>query len=102
MISSVRLCEEGTLNLPEPANAMIRTRDSRVTPICHDWSERFPEAYNIEFQQWIKATQEGRVDLLDRMGRLYGTADRSRSLQGTRRTAPVDIHMPETPDFYKG
>ena len=44
------VCEEGCLNLPEPANAMIRTNDARVTPICHDWSERFPEAYNIEFQ----------------------------------------------------
>lgn len=30
------VCEEGCLNLPEPANAMIRTNDSRVTPICHD------------------------------------------------------------------
>ena len=56
------VCEEGCLNLPEPANAMIRTNDSRVTPICHDWSERFPEAYNVEFQERIYAVKAGRVD----------------------------------------
>ena len=39
---------------------MIRTNDSRVTPICHDWSERFPEAYNIEFQSWINACKARR------------------------------------------
>ena len=55
-------CGDGTLNLPEPANAMIRTNASRVTPICKDWSERFPEAYNIEFQAWINACKEDRVD----------------------------------------
>ena len=56
------VCEEGCLNLPEPANAMIRTNDSRVYPICHDWSERFPIAYDTEFQSWINAVKKGRVD----------------------------------------
>ena len=56
------VCEEGSLNLPEPANTMVRSNDSRITPICHDWSERFIDAYNIEFQEWINACKEGRVD----------------------------------------
>ena len=38
------VCEEGSLNLPEPANTMVRSNDSRITPICHDWSERFIDA----------------------------------------------------------
>jgi myo-inositol 2-dehydrogenase/D-chiro-inositol 1-dehydrogenase len=56
------VCEEGTLNLPEPANAMIRTNAARVTPICSDWSQRFVDAYNVEFQEWINACNAGRVD----------------------------------------
>ena len=57
------VCEEGCLTLPEPANAMIRTNDSRVYPICHDWSERFPIAYDVEFQDFINSVKAGRVEL---------------------------------------
>ena len=56
------VCEEGTINLPEPAYAMIRTNGARVTPVCTDWSQRFVDAYNVEFQEWIDATNAGRVD----------------------------------------
>lgn len=55
-------CEEGIINLPEPSNVMVRTKAARITPICTDWSERFVEAYNIEFQEWINACIAGRVD----------------------------------------
>jgi len=56
------VCEDGIVNLPEPANAIVRTNASRITPICRDWSERFVDAYNVEFQAWINATLVGRVD----------------------------------------
>ena len=95
------VCEEGTLNLPEPANAMIRTNDSRVTPICHDWSERFPEAYNIEFQQWINATKQGRVDGPTAWDGYMGQITAAAASKARDEQHPVDIHMPETPDFYK-
>lgn len=95
------VCEEGTLNLPEPPYAMIRSNDSRITPICHDWSERFPEAYNIEFQQWIRATKEGRVDgptawdgYLAQI--TAGCASKARDMQ-----TAVDIQIPEKPEFYQ-
>ena len=95
------VCEEGVLNLPEPPYAMIRTNDSRMTPICHDWSERFPEAYNIEFQNWINASKEGRVDGPTAWDGYVaqiaaGCASRARDTQQS-----VDIDIPEMPDFYK-
>jgi len=55
-------CEEGIISLPEPSNAMVRTKAARIIPICTDWSERFVDAYNIEFQEWINACAAGRVD----------------------------------------
>ncbi|MBB5335391.1 myo-inositol 2-dehydrogenase/D-chiro-inositol 1-dehydrogenase [Pectinatus brassicae] len=30
------VCEKGVLNLPEPANAMVRSDAARITPICKD------------------------------------------------------------------
>lgn len=54
-------CEDGTLNLPEPSNAMVRTGRSRVTPISLDWSERFDQAYHIELQDWIDSCLAGCV-----------------------------------------
>ena len=96
------VCEEGCLNLPEPANAMIRTNDARVTPICHDWSERFPEAYNIEFQSWINACKEGRVDGPSAWDGYVGqvTAKAASKARDGRETV-VEIHYDEMPDFYK-
>lgn len=95
------VCEEGTLNLPEPPYAMVRTSDARVTPICHDWSERFPEAYNIEFQNWINATKEDRVDGPNAWDGYVaqitaGCASKARDTQTS-----VDINIPKMPEFYQ-
>ncbi|MBQ9062962.1 MAG: Gfo/Idh/MocA family oxidoreductase [Eubacterium sp.] len=95
------VCEEGVLNLPEPPYAMVRTNDARVTPICHDWSERFPDAYNIEFQNWINASKEGRVDGPTAWDGYVaqiaaGCASKARDTQTT-----VEIDIPEMPEFYK-
>ena len=95
------VCEEGTLNLPDPANVMIRTGDARVTPICHDWSERFPDAYNIEFQQWINATKAGRVDGPTAWDGYLGQITAAAASKARDEQHPVDIHMPDMPDFYK-
>ena len=95
------VCEEGCINLPEPANAMIRTNDSRVTPICHDWSERFPEAYNIEFQSWINACKEGRVDGPSAWDGYVGQVTAKAASKARDTQTVVEIHYDEMPDFYK-
>ena len=95
------VCEEGCLNLPEPANAMIRTNDSRVYPICHDWSERFPEAYNVEFQEWINAVKEGRVDGPTAFDGLLGQITATAASKARDTQTVVNIEIPSTPDFYK-
>lgn len=94
------VCEKATLNLPEPANAMIRTHASRVTPICRDWSERFVEAYNVEFQEWIDASLAGSVDGPSAWDGYVGqvtakAGSRARDLQ-----QPVVIQCEARPDFY--
>lgn len=95
------VCEEGCLNLPEPANAMIRTNDSRVYPICHDWSERFPIAYDVEFQEWINATKEGRVDGPTAWDGLLGQITATAASKARDTQTVVNIEIPAMPDFYK-
>lgn len=94
------VCEKGCLNLPEPANPMIRTGDSRVTPICHDWSERFPEAYNTEFQEWINACKAGRVDGPTAWDGYIGQVTAKAASQARDNQTVVEILYDEQPDFY--
>ena len=95
------VCEEGVLNLPEPPYAMVRTNDARVTPICHDWSERFPEAYNIEFQNWINASKEGRVDGPTAWDGYVAQIAAGCASKARDTGVSVDIDIPEKPDFYQ-
>ena len=56
------VCEDAVLNLPEPANIQVTANASKGIAIHKDWSTRFVDAYNTEFQEWINATKAGRVD----------------------------------------
>ena len=94
------VCEEGILNLPEPPYAMIRANDARITPICHDWSERFPEAYNIELQNWIDACGEGRVDGPTAWDGYVAQITAGCASRARDTGASVKIELPEKPAFY--
>jgi myo-inositol 2-dehydrogenase/D-chiro-inositol 1-dehydrogenase len=94
------VCEEGTLNLPEPPYAMVRSNDSRITPICHDWSERFPEAYDLEFQHWINAARKGMTDGPTAWDGYIAQITASCASRARDTGMAVDIKIPERPEFY--
>jgi len=94
------VCEEGTINLPEPANAMIRTNASRVTPICSDWSQRFVDAYNVEFQEWINATKAGRVDGPTAWDGYVGQVTAKAASKAREAGTVVKIEIEDCPEFY--
>lgn len=54
--------EDGTVKLPDPAAVVKRAGAACSFPILTDWSQRFIEAYDIEFTAWIKALQQGAPD----------------------------------------
>lgn len=95
------VCEEGVLNLPEPANAMVRTKAARVTPICKDWSQRFIDAYNIEFQEWINACKAGRVDGPSAWDGYVGQVTAKAASKARDTQTKVEIVCDEMPAFYK-
>ena len=63
------VCEKGTVKLPDPYAVVRRSRPgswdavspAESMPIMTDWKGRFIEAYDIEFCEWIKAIENGKL-----------------------------------------
>lgn len=94
-------CEEGYLNLPDLSTVQRLVNASRVQPICRDWSERFVEAYNIELQEWINATKNGRVDGPNSWDGYVACITSDAAHESREKKTPVPIILPECPAFYK-
>ena len=94
-------CEDGIFSLPEPSRPLIRAKASRIYPICADWSDRFVQAYNTEFQEWINATKAGRVDGPTAWDGYAGQITAAAASKARDTQTKVAITIPETPAFYK-
>lgn len=63
------VCEKGTVKLPDPYAVVRRSRPgcwddispAESMPIMTDWKERFIEAYDIEFCDWVKAIESDKL-----------------------------------------
>ena len=59
------VCENGTVKLPDPYAVVRRSRPDpnrlpgENMPIMVDWKDRFIDAYDIEFTDWVNAIHEG-------------------------------------------
>ncbi len=80
---------------------MVRSQDARITPICHDWSERFVDAYNIEFQEWINACKAGRVNGPSAWDGYVGQVTAQAASKARDIQTPVSIHVDAKPYFYE-
>ena len=63
--------------------------------------KRIPEAYNIEFQSWINACKEGRVDGPSAWDGYVGQVTAKAASKARDTQTVVEIHYDEMPDFYK-
>lgn len=52
-------CETGVASLPERPSAVIRDAHGVRQKVPVDWRERFIEAYDQEFREWIEAAKNG-------------------------------------------
>lgn len=63
MTFSVRYVgEDGTVSLPDPSAVVKRAGAACSFPIMTDWSQRFIEAYDIEFDAMGQGAAERRTD----------------------------------------
>lgn len=95
------VCEDAVLNLPEPANIEVTANASKGIAIHKDWSTRFVDAYNTEFQSWINATKEGRVDGPTAWDGYVGQVTAAAASKARDTQTIVEIASEEMPDFYK-
>lgn len=95
------VCEDAIMNLPKPATIEVLANTVRGNAVDADWTTRFIDAYNIEFQEWINACKEGRVDgptAWDGYACQVAAAAASKA-RDTQTIVPVVYD--EKPDFYK-
>ncbi len=95
------VCEDGTVRLPEPNNAPLRTNASIVNPICESWSQRFTDAYNLEFQAWINASKAGTVDGPTAWDGYVAAITATAASKARDTQTRVTIEMEDMPAFYK-
>lgn len=95
------VCEDAVLNLPEPANIEITAAAMKGHPIHRDWSTRFVEAYNREFQVWIDGCLAGRVDGPTAWDGYVGQLTAAAASKARDTQSIVQIQAVEMPAFYK-
>ena len=75
--------------------------DVRCEVVCEDWSERFPEAYDTEFQEWINACKSGRVDGPSAWDGYIGQVTAKAASKARDTQSKVNIEYDKMPSFYK-
>jgi myo-inositol 2-dehydrogenase/D-chiro-inositol 1-dehydrogenase len=51
--------EDGLVRLPDPARTTVRTGGVSRGSVPQDWRERFADAFDVEFQEWIDTVAAG-------------------------------------------
>lgn len=92
--------EEGFVRLPDLSTPHILVDAARVTPICRDWSERFVEAYNVEIQEWINTSREGRTAGPSAWDGYVACITSDCAQQARESGARVKVALPDKPTFY--
>lgn len=97
------VCENGTVSLPQPARAAVCVDESCQHAIMNDWSKRFVEAYQDEFQTWVDSCLEnGGVPTGSNAWDGFvacAVADKLADAQDTKLMEAVEL--PERPAFYQ-
>lgn len=93
--------ETGTVRLPDPSNILMRFQGERSYEIFPDWSDRFIEAYDIEFRQWVDAVKQGIVEGPTAWDGYVACVTADACTEAREKGTIVPITMPDRPSFYK-
>ena len=92
--------ETGTVRLPDPANVLMRSEGASSYGIFPDWSDRFIEAYDIEFQQWVDSVKQGVVKGPTAWDGYVACITADACTEARESGAIVTITMPQCSTFY--
>jgi len=92
--------ETGTVRLPDPANVIMRSKGAHSYEIFPDWSDRFIEAYDIEFKQWVDNVREGAATGPTAWDGYVACVTADACTRARENGTIVTISMPKCPAFY--
>lgn len=96
------VCEKGTVNLPDPY-AVVRRSDAACSyPLLTDWKDRFIQAYDTEFQEWVRALETQGSPAGPSAWDGYAACAAADALNSSRNTGQfLKIEMIEKPKLYQ-
>jgi myo-inositol 2-dehydrogenase/D-chiro-inositol 1-dehydrogenase len=56
------VCENGAIKMPDPSFPNIKTEARNSVAIETSWKRRFIDAYDVELQDWINTTKDGKMN----------------------------------------
>ncbi|NMO57732.1 Gfo/Idh/MocA family oxidoreductase [Actinoplanes sp. TBRC 11911] len=93
--------EDGTASLGSPHPLSVRRDGQNSTPVPADWRERFLQAYDVEFQEWIHAIAGGGRPLGPSAWDGYAAAVASDAgVDALRSGERVTVSLAEKPKLY--
>jgi len=92
--------EKGTVRLPDPANVRMRLKGVNSYEIYPDWSDRFIEAYDIEFMQWVNSVKQETLFGPSAWDGYVACVTADACTRAREEGSIVPIMMPKRPAFY--
>ncbi|AKP67874.1 Gfo/Idh/MocA family oxidoreductase [Companilactobacillus ginsenosidimutans] len=96
------VCETGEISLLDPHYHEVKTANQDSVPISEDWSDRFIQAYDSEFQSWtnsVIADKTSGPSAWDGYCASVSTAAASKSRE-TGKTESINLIDCPDPEFY--
>lgn len=100
-VNAELVCERGIAQTPLPHEAVVRSAFNRRQRIPEGFLGRFPEAYEIEVEQWIGALRSGEEpDGADAWDGYISLVTCEECVESLRSGAPRRVEKPERPGLY--
>lgn len=93
--------EEGIVKLPDQARVLQRKNAASSFGISMDWSKRFLDAYDVEFDQWSKDVLADRVTGANTWDGYVSCVTAEALIQSRKTGTPVKVELMEKPEIYQ-
>jgi myo-inositol 2-dehydrogenase/D-chiro-inositol 1-dehydrogenase len=95
------ICKKAVIKMPEPTFPDIKTEARHFVSLETSWKRRFIDAYDVELQDWINTTREGKMKGPSAWDG-YLAAVTSDALVKSQETGKVEpVITGPCPDFYQ-
>lgn len=92
--------ETGVASLPEPMSVPLRSGGRQSTEILMDWKLRFIDSYDVELQEWLDDTRQGRVSGPTAWDGYFASATAEACVEARHSKQITPIRIADRPAFY--